>query len=120
VPNLLIVENEETYRQFLSMALEMAGYHVHSVGSGEEAIETLQQNSCPDLVLLDLAMPHVSGWDVLRFMHEHAVLKHISVLVITANADEHTRRRVLVERVSGLLVKPVSLDEILAAVEQLV
>jgi CheY-like chemotaxis protein len=110
MPNLLIIENEKTYRQFLSMALEMAGYHVHSVGSGEEAMETLQ-NSYPDLVLLDLAMPHVSGWDVLRFMREYAKLKHIPVLVITASADEHTRRRVLVERVSGLLVKPVSLEK---------
>jgi CheY-like chemotaxis protein len=119
VRNLLIVENEDVYRQFLKLALDMAGYYVHSVGSGEEAIETLQ-SSYPDLVLLDLAMPHISGWDVLHFMREHTALKHIPVLVITANADEYTRRRALVERVSDLLVKPVRLDEILTAIERLV
>lgn len=116
--NLLVVENEKTYRQFLSMALGMAGYRVHSVGSGEEAIKTLQ-DARPDLVLLDLAMPAVSGWDVLHFMHEHALLKYVPVLVLTASADEYTRRRAVAERADGLLFKPVSLDEILAAVEQL-
>jgi CheY-like chemotaxis protein len=118
VRHLLIVENEDAYRQFLKLALEMAGYYVHSVGSGEEAIATLR-NDCPELVLLDLAMPHISGWDVLHFMRQHTILQHTPVLVITANADEYTRRQALVERVSGLLVKPVSLDEILTAIERL-
>jgi len=58
---LLVVEDDKAYRQFLSIALDMAGYRVHAAGSGAEAIETLQTVS-PDLVLLDLSMPTVTGW----------------------------------------------------------
>jgi DNA-binding response OmpR family regulator len=116
---LLIVEDDNAYRQFLSVALDMAGYHVYAAGSGEEAIEVLQEVD-PELVLLDLSMPHVTGWDVFHFMRDHAALKHVPVLVITANADEYTRRQALDERVNSLLVKPLSLDEILAAVEKLI
>ena len=115
---LLIVENDKVYRQFLSLALEMAGYLVHAAGSGAEAIEMMRDVS-PDLVLLDLSMPKVSGWDVLHYMRDQASLKRVPVVILTANADETTRRQTLAERVNGLLVKPVSLDEILAAIENL-
>lgn len=119
MPLLFIVENDEAYRQFLSIALKMTGYDIHSVGSGAEAIEILS-GSLPDLVILDLSMPRVSGWDVYHFMRQHPPLEHVPVLVITANADEQTRRQSLNERVDGLLVKPVSLDEILEAVQKIV
>ncbi len=115
---LLVVEDDKAYRQFLSIALDMAGYRVHVAGSGAEAIETLQTVS-PDLVLLDLSMPTVTGWDVLHYMRDQAALEHIPVVILTANADELTRRQTSAERANGLLVKPVSLDEILAAIENL-
>jgi CheY-like chemotaxis protein len=119
MPLLFIVENDEAYRQFLSIALKMTGYDIHSVRGGAEAIEILS-DSLPDLVILDLSMPHVTGWDVYHFMRNDPALQHVPVLVITANADEQTRRQSLNERVNGLLVKPVSLDEILEAVQKLV
>ncbi len=115
---LLVVEDDKAYRQFLSIALDMAGYRVHAAGSGAEAIETLQTVS-PDLVLLDLSMPTVTGWDVLHYMRDQAALEHIPVVILTANADELTRRQTSAERANGLLVKPVSLDEILSAIENL-
>ncbi len=115
---LLIVEDDNVYRQFLSLALEMAGYRVQTAANGVQAIEILQHIS-PDLVLLDLSMPAVSGWDVLHFMRDQAALKPVPVLILTANADEATRRQTSAQRANGLLVKPVSLDEILAAIENL-
>ena len=101
------------------MALELAGYQVQAASGGEEAI-TLLLNDSHDLVILDLAMPQINGWDVFHFMRDHARLQHTPVLVLTAVADEQTRRQVMAERVNGLLVKPVSLDEILTAVERIV
>ena len=115
--HLLVVEDEDAYREFLAMALEMEGYQVSSVESGEEALERLQSHP-PDLVILDLSMPAISGWDVLRFVRGTAPLTHLPVLVLTANAGEETRRRSHQERATALLIKPVSLDEILEAIDQ--
>jgi CheY-like chemotaxis protein len=115
---LLVVEDDDVYRQFLSMALELAGYRVQTAASGAKAIEILH-NLSPDLVMLDLSMPSVTGWDVLHFMRDQPALKPIPVLILTASADETTRRQTLAERVNGLLLKPVSLDEILTAIENL-
>ena len=71
------------------------------------------QDACPDLVFLDLSMPQISGWDILKVIRNDPRLCEIPVVILTANADEDTRRRALQEHVDALLVKPVQLDEIL-------
>jgi CheY-like chemotaxis protein len=115
MPTLLIVEDEAAFRQFISLALHMEGYQVCPVESGEQAIQALQA-AVPDLVILDLNMPHISGWDVLHFLRSTPHLSLTPVVVLTANAEADTRRRCQREHVSRLLVKPASLDEILEAV----
>jgi CheY-like chemotaxis protein len=115
---LLVVEDDDVYRQFLSTALELSGYHVQMARDGAQAIEILQSVP-PDLVLLDLSMRAVSGWDVLHFMRDQIALEYTPVVILTANADEPTRRQTSAERVNGLLLKPVSLDEILSTIETL-
>jgi CheY-like chemotaxis protein len=117
MPTLLIVEDESAFRQFISLALHMEGYQVCSVESGERAIEVLQDVP-PDLVILDLSLPCISGWDVLHFMRSVPHLTATPVLVLTANADENTRRRCQREHVDRLLVKPASLNDILDAIER--
>jgi len=115
MPTLLIVEDESSFRQFMSLALQMEGYQIHSVENGERAIQVLQ-TAVPDLVILDLSMPDISGWDVLHFIRSTPHLVTTPVLVLTANADADTRRLCQHEHVSQLLLKPASLDEILDAV----
>ena len=117
--HVLIVEDEEAFREFMRLALSLEGYQVRAVGNGAAALEALQDGAPPDLVVLDLSMPQISGWDVLRFIRQTPALKDVPVLVVTANADEATRRRSLQEQVD-MLVKPVSVDEILTAAQKLV
>jgi len=116
MPVLLVVDDESAFRRFITLALHMEGYQVHAVENGERAIQALQEVT-PDLVILDLSMPHVSGWDVLHFMRSLPHLASTPVLVLTADADESTRRRCQREHVNHLLVKPVGLNEILDAVQ---
>ncbi len=118
MPKVLIIEDEATFREFMSLALNMEGYHVESVSSGESALRTLNENP-PDLVMLDLSMPDLSGWDILQYIRTAPELNQLPVVVVTANADEDTRRRSHREHVDALLVKPVSLDEILAVLQNL-
>ncbi len=115
---LLIIEDQATFRQFMSLALHMEGYEVQSAETGEAALQILD-SSVPDLIMLDLSMPRVSGWDVLRFVRGRPDLRQIPVIVLTANADADTRRRTTHEHVDALLVKPVSLDEVLETLNDL-
>ena len=114
--DVLVVEDEDTFREFMTLALTMEGFSTRSAKSGEQAIEIMRQ-APPDMVILDLSMPFMSGWDVLRTMRSDPALAPIPVLVLTANADEDTRRRSLKERADGLLVKPVALEEVLQAIQ---
>lgn len=118
MPTLLVVEDEDSFRQFMSLALHMEGYCVESVANGEAALQTLS-DTIPDLIMLDLSMPNVNGWDVLRHIRTMPALKDVPVVVVTASADDDTRYRTARERVDALLVKPVSLDEILDVVQGL-
>jgi CheY-like chemotaxis protein len=117
--DLLIVEDEDAFRDFMSLALNMEGYRVRSAATGAEALEKLQQDTPPALVVLDISMPQISGWDILKFIRSDPALSHIPVVILTANADEDTRRRSMHEHVDALLVKPVSLDEILEVLQKL-
>jgi len=118
VPSLLIVEDEGAFRELITMALTFEGYEVRSVENGWEVLETMRKSQ-PDLLILDLSMPRFSGWDILHSMRADPLFQHIPVLVITANADEVTRRRAQTERVDGLLIKPVDIQEILAALQRI-
>ncbi|MCD4686823.1 MAG: response regulator [Anaerolineae bacterium] len=116
--DLLIVEDEDAFRDFMSLALKMEGYRVKTAATGSEALDLLQ-DARPDLVILDLSMPQISGWDILQFIRGEPELCKIPVVILTANADEDTRRRAMQERVDALLVKPVRLDEILDVLQNL-
>ncbi|MBN1201020.1 MAG: response regulator [Anaerolineae bacterium] len=115
MPDVLIVDDEGLFRESISMALQLEGYGVRAVANGAGAIAAMQQHS-PDLVILDLCMPDVSGWDVISQMRDHAALQHTPVVVLTASADESTRHRAQSERVQDLLIKPVGIEEILQAI----
>ena len=113
---LLIVDDEDSFREFVEMALNIEGYSVFAAGNGQEALTVLQSVHL-DLIILDLCMPCVNGWDVLACARRETVNRHTPVLVLTALADAETRRRSMQERIKKLLVKPVSVDEIIDAIE---
>lgn len=116
--DLLVVEDENSLRQVITLALEMEGYHVRAVASGTQAVQETE-SYVPDLVILDLSLPDMSGWDVLAHLRQNPLMAHTPILIMTALAEDSTRRRVLSERVEGLLIKPVNLEKILETVKNL-
>ena len=115
--NVLIVDDDNSFREFVEIALRMEGHTVIVARNGTEAIDTLQLSAF-DLIILDLCMPHIDGWDVLDSTRHTGVNSLTPVIVLTAQADADMRHRSLQERVNKLLVKPVNIDEIVDAVEQ--
>ncbi len=85
-PRVLVVEDDEAERMALARVLRDAGFSVGLAEDGEQALLTLEHNTPPALVLLDLMMPRVNGWQVLRAMERTARLADIPVIVLTAFA----------------------------------
>ncbi len=95
---VLVVDDDEAIRGAVAEALREAGFDVECAGDGYEALAAMQLEPRPSVVLLDLMMPRLSGWQVLDVMAEKSRLKEVPVVVLTAFdalADLPPGRRVL-------------------------
>jgi DNA-binding response OmpR family regulator len=110
---VLVVEDERKLRDFIRSYLERAGLTVLSTGSGAEAI-TMAANSEPDLVILDLGLPDVSGETVAR---ELRAMSAIPILMLTAKAAEEDRIRGLELGADDYVTKPFSPRELVLRVQ---
>lgn len=89
---ILIVDDDRQTRLKLTRDLRSGGYSVESVENGHRALQLLESESF-DLVLLDLLMPDMDGFDVLRRMRSDSAMQDIPVVVITADEDEKTEEK---------------------------
>lgn len=111
---ILIVEDEHDVRVTLRMALELEGYQVYSAGNGQQALNMLlNYDVVPSLIILDLMMPVMNGWDFLEVLKQEPKLKHIPVLVTSAAGN-----RSKVSDVIGFLPKPIRLDQMMDLIQQ--
>jgi DNA-binding response OmpR family regulator/DNA-binding CsgD family transcriptional regulator len=112
---ILCIEDEDDLRSDLAEELTAADYNVLQAANGSEALSVLEQNR-PDLVLCDITMPGLGGYDVLRAMREQGELADVPFIFLTALAD---RNDVLVGKQAGAddyLVKPIDYEILLATV----
>jgi excisionase family DNA binding protein len=84
---ILIVDDDDRLREFVRVNLEMEGYTVREAASAHEGLEALEEQS-PDLVLLDVMMPEMDGWEMLRQLHERHGVGAIPVIVFSGKVDE--------------------------------
>jgi two-component system response regulator CpxR len=108
-PSVLVVDDDEAIRQVVSEVLRDEGYDVVCAENGLVALRELS-NHHPDLVLLDLMMPVMSGWEVLEELQANDELSRIPVVVVSA---------MTAPGVSEHLAKPIDLDHLLATVGRL-
>jgi len=108
--SILIVEDDVSIRDVLKMVLEMDGYLVYIASNGEEALaklRALKENAKPCLILTDLMMPKMDGWQFIRATEINHTLVGIPIVVISAeNHHELPKNRVFVR-------KPFSIDAII-------
>jgi two-component system OmpR family response regulator len=113
---LLVVDDEESVRSMLIMALEFLGYGVTAAATGRQALEAVARRT-PDLVLLDVSLPDVSGFDVCRTLRERGV--SVPVLFLTGLGRVDDRVRGLDLGGDDFLTKPFELKEVAARVRAL-
>lgn len=115
---LLIMEDEPEVRNFASRVLELEGYRVLQAETGDEGLRLLNRGGI-SLVLLDLRLPNIDGWWVLRQMKRKSGLSAIPVIVFTASAMKRQRDRALAMGAADYLVKPLSAASLHKAVSRI-
>jgi CheY-like chemotaxis protein len=108
---VLVVEDDDNIRETVRQILELEGYAVHTAENGKRAIEILETLTYPCLILLDLMMPVMNGWEFLEARSKNAVMAALPVIVVSAVADQ--------ARDSGateIMRKPPDIDSLLETV----
>jgi CheY-like chemotaxis protein len=112
-PSVLIVDDDQEINDIVGMILESRGYRVRSAENGREALAAVRK-STPDLVLLDLMMPVMTGVEFLEEMRKDPALANVPVLILSAWA-EHA---VDLPNVAGIVCKPFQLKDLLGQIEK--
>ena len=114
---VLVVDDEPEIRDLCRVNLEFAGHEVVQAGTGREAIEVLERDR-PDFVFLDLMMPELDGWAVLRSIRSHEETADLPVVLLTARAAEEDQIRGWEEGIFDYIVKPFNPLSLAEWVEQ--
>ncbi len=117
--NVLVIEDDDDIRESIVEALSLEGYEVFSAADGQTGMDSLHKIPGPTLVLLDMMMPVMNGWQFINAQKAKARFADISVVVVSAvpvdkallSADE-------LLPVEGMLQKPIHIDKLLAVVGQ--
>lgn len=116
--SVLIVEDDVDIRDTLSELLQLEGYAVLVAENGQQALDHLAVMARPCLILLDLMMPVMNGWDFLKELRAHAqndILATIPVVIISAAGESAQSARKISQ---GFIKKPIDLDCLLREVKQ--
>jgi two-component system, cell cycle response regulator DivK len=116
---VLIVEDNELNLKLFTDLLRAHDYEVEPVRDGREAIDKAQAFA-PDLVIMDIQMPHVSGLDLIEEMQGDPVLQLIPVLAVTAYAGKGDEERIMGAGARAYLSKPVPVMQFLAGVRAII
>jgi chemosensory pili system protein ChpA (sensor histidine kinase/response regulator) len=115
---IIVADDSISVRKFVGRMLEKNGYRVKLAADGLEAAELVAQHGC-HLVITDLEMPRMTGYELMAQLRQTPTTKRIPVLVVTSRAGEKHRNRAVKEGAAAFLTKPVQEDQLIAAVEQL-
>jgi DNA-binding NarL/FixJ family response regulator len=112
---LLLIEDEETMRDLTATGLELEGYRVHKAADGRAGVEMARRHR-PDLILCDIMMPGMDGYEVLAVLRADPLLSRTPFIFLTAKGEKKDLRLGMVSGADDYLTKPVAMDDLLAAI----
>jgi DNA-binding response OmpR family regulator len=116
---ILVADDEPALLRLLEFVLGRKGYDIHGVATGKAAVEYLISNR-PDLVILDVMMPGLDGYEVLSFIRSDESLAGIPVVMLTARAQLDDIQKGLSLGADAYLAKPFDPEELLSVVESVI
>ena len=115
---ILCIEDEAEMIELMRLVLEREGFEVRGAMGGEQGLKAMRQEK-PDLILLDLMMPGIDGWEVYRQMRSDKELAEIPVIIVTAKAQSIDKVLGLqVAKVADYITKPFGPKELIGSIER--
>ncbi len=115
---ILLVEDNEMNRDMLSRRLERRGYEVVIAVDGQQGVD-LAQSSQPDLILMDMSLPIIDGWEATRQLKGMEKVKATPIIALTAHAMSGDREKALEAGCDDYDTKPIELPRLLGKIEAL-
>ncbi len=116
---VLVVEDNDLNRKLFCDLLKAHDYEPEPLGDGREAVEIAQSQS-PDLIIMDIQMPHVSGLDLIGALKQDAELKSIPIMAVTAYAAKGDEERIRAAGAESYVSKPISVVKFIEEVKALI
>jgi len=118
MPKILIAEDERDIRELITFTLRYAGHEVHQASNGEEALN-LAKEVVPELILMDVRMPKMTGYEACRHMKADEKLKDIPVVFLSAKGQETEIQTGLEVGATDYILKPFAPDQLIKRVSEI-
>jgi DNA-binding response OmpR family regulator len=115
---ILIVDDEPNIVLALELLMKKEGYEVHTVADGERAVQAAKELR-PDLILLDIMMPKMDGYEVCQSIRSDALLKDVSIIMLTAKGREVEREKGMALGADHYITKPFSTRQVVMKVREI-
>lgn len=115
LPLILYIEDNPDNRKLVQKVLSVAGFNVHAVPDGLAGLSFVEQNR-PDLVLMDISMPHMDGYQVTQLLRQKPNMSDVPIIAVTAHAMKGDEEKSLDAGCNGYIRKPIDIDRFPAEV----
>jgi len=116
MPKILLVEDNEMNRDMLSRRLQRKGYEVVAAHDGEQG-HLMARSEAPDLILMDISLPVMSGWEVTRLLKNNPATRHIPIIALTAHALVTDREKAFEAGCDDYDTKPIEFGRLSEKIE---
>ena len=118
MPKILLVEDNEMNRDMLSRRLERHGYSVITAHDGRQG-HAMALSEAPDLILMDVGLPEMDGWEVTRLLKNNAQTRHIPIVALTAHAMVSDREKAFESGCDDYDTKPIEFGRLREKIDNL-
>lgn len=118
MPKILLVEDNEMNRDMLSRRLQKRGYEIVMAFDGEQGVSAAQEHT-PDLILMDMSLPVIDGWEATRRLKANPKTAHVPIIALTAHAMSDDRAKAMEAGCDEYDTKPIDLERLLPKIQAL-
>ena len=116
---ILLVEDNEMNREMLLHRLERRGFSVAVAKNGQEAIDKLRSHELPDVILMDMSMPVLDGWEATRIIKSNIQFQKIPIIGLSANALDSDRARAEKVGCNSYVTKPINIEDLVEKISNI-
>ena len=108
---VLAIEDDPHHSRILGLFLDQLGFEMIAATSANEGLQ-LAQEVAPAVIIVDLLLPEIDGWDLIRALKSHAMLAHIPIIVLSALSAGHAKQRAFDAGCDAYITKPIQMDDL--------